>query len=144
MPDLGPILANLVSMDLESFWGFDQRERFKAFRFYLRPSHRLSILFFFSLSLLPSFFSYALTSFIESSLEEKSLLAASFFHSCKLKLRFLYFLSSISFSFFLFLFILPNSFLIPSFAKVYSRFKIYSQNRTTSDRVRGTRRKREI
>ena len=53
MPDLGPILANLVSMDLESFWGFDQRERFKAFRFYLRPSHRLSILFFFSPSFSP-------------------------------------------------------------------------------------------
>lgn len=144
MPDLGPILANLVSMDLESFWGFDQWERFKAFRFHLRPSHRL-ILFFSPSPLLPSFFSYALTSFIQSSLEEKSLLVASFFHSCKWKLRFLYFLSSVSFSFFFFFsLILPNSFLISSFAKVYSRFKIYSQNRITSDRIRGTRRKREI
>lgn len=46
MPDLGPILANLVSMDFESPRGFDERERFKPFRFHLRPSHRL-ILFLF-------------------------------------------------------------------------------------------------
>ena len=45
MPDLGPILANLVSMDFESPRGFDERERFKAFRLHLRPSRRLILSF---------------------------------------------------------------------------------------------------
>lgn len=45
MPDLGPILASLVSMDLDSFRGFDERERFKAFRLRLRPSRRLILSF---------------------------------------------------------------------------------------------------
>lgn len=143
MPDLGPILANLVSMDPESLWGFDQRERFKAFRFHLRPSHRL-ILFFFSPS--PPFLhsSHMLSLlFIESSPEEKSLLAS--FHSYKWKLRFLsIFLLLYTFLFFPSLSLIPNSFLISSFAKVYSRFKIYTQNRVTSDKIGGTRRKREI
>lgn len=39
MPDPGPILANLVSMDLEQPpRGFNERERFKAFRLHPRPS----------------------------------------------------------------------------------------------------------
>lgn len=144
MPDLGPILANLVSMDLESFWGFDQWERFKAFRFHLRPSHRL-ILFF---SPFPSFpHSSHMLSPLSYNLVSKRNRFWWRVSSIRVNGNFDFFIFSPLYpflSFFFFSLILPNSFLISSFAKVYSRFKIYSQNRITSDRIRGTRRKREI